>query len=360
MTGRDLTLRIGLALASIALSLALTAALILLLNSDPVKVAEATFEGAFGTPDLSQPESLFNSKTASVINFWIPLTLAATGLAVTFTAGLWNIGVEGQMVMGAIFASYGAQFISLPGPLLIPVCLALAALGGMLWGLLAGVLKTRAGVNEIFGGVALNALANLYAIYLISGPWQPPEGGSAQSTPPFPAESNLPVISGAFPVSLLMIVITIASVVGVLLLLNGTRLGLEMKATGKNARSALLLGVPTERTALLAFALCGLLAGIGGAHRVLHTYQALRPLVTGGIGFLGLLVVLLVSFRALAVPFVTFVLAALIAGSTRVKVLLQLDQSLVGVLQGLVVLLILLFNGLRERLPRLSRKPRNM
>jgi general nucleoside transport system permease protein len=351
---RDFALRIGITLLSIVLSLGLTAVFILLVNGDPLAVLQSAWDGAFRDA----------ARLGSVFNFWIPLTLAALGLTITFTAGLWNIGVEGQMMMGAIFASFGAQFIALPQILLIPTCLILAAVGGMLWALLTGILKTRAGVNEIFGGVALNALANTLAIYLIAGPWQPPEGGSAQSTPDFPVDSNLPIIAKEFPVPLLMLVITAAAVIAVIVLLRGTRLGLEMKAVGKNARSARLMGIPTGRTALVAFALCGILAGLGGAHRVLHTYQALRPLVTGGIGFLGLLVVLLVAFRALWVPFVTFILAAVIAGSARVKVQLQIDQSLVGVLQGILVLMILLANGAWERLQpvfqrRAERKPKD-
>lgn len=340
MKTRDFALRLGLVIVPIILSLLLTALLIMLLDEDPIRVFETAWSGAFRDTE----------RVASVFNFWIPLTLASAGLIITFTAGLWNIGIEGQMVMGAIFASWGAQALPLPSVILIPTCIILAMIGGMAWGLLVGVLKTRFGVHEIFGGVGLNALANLLAIYLIAGPWQPPEGGSAQSTPPFPEASRLPVLSDEFPVSLLMLVITVAACLLVIFMLRGTRWGLELKATGKNPRSALLLGVPTERVALLAFVVCGALAGIAGSHRVLHTYHSLRPLVTGGIGFLGLLVALLISFKAIAVPFITFILAAVIAGSTRVKVLLQLDQSLVGVLQGLLVLLILMFNGVRERL----------
>jgi simple sugar transport system permease protein len=135
----------------------------------------------------------------------------------------------------------------------------------------------------------------------------------------------------------------------VTVLLYGTRPGLQLKAVGKNPRSALLLGIPTERMMLLACAGCGLLAGLAGSYRVLHTYHSLRPLVSGGIGFLGLLIVLLAAFRPVMTPFLTFVLAAIIAGSARVKVLLQLDQSLVGVLQGLLVLAVLLMAGVRER-----------
>lgn len=347
MNYRELLTSLGFMALSVLLALGVTGILILALGGDPIAVFETTWDGAFS--DIT--------RTASVFNFWIPLMLSAIGLIITFTAGLWNIGVEGQMMMGAVFASYAARTFDLPSPLLIAVSLTLAAAGGMLWGLLVGILKTRAGVHEIFGGVALNALANTFAIYLIAGPWQPPEGGSAQSTPPFPEASWLPVISSEFPVNAVMLGITIISVILVALLLFGTRPGLQLKAVGKNSRSALLLGIPTERVLLLAFAGCGLLAGLAGSYRVLHTYHAMRPLVSGGIGFLSLLIVLLAAFRPLLTPFLTFILAAIIAGSARVKVLLQLDQSLVGVLQGLLVLSVLLMAGVRERI---GRKDRNI
>jgi simple sugar transport system permease protein len=238
---------------------------------------------------------------------------------------------------------------SLPSPLLITIEILLAMLGGALWALLVGVLKTRLGVHEIFGGVALNSLASVFTIYLISGPWQPPGGGSAQGTDTFVSQALLPGISSDFPVSLLMIILTVIASFAVILALRGTRWGLQLKATGKNARSALLLGVPTERSALSAYVICGLLAGLAGAYRVLFTYSSLRPLASGGIGFLALLVVLVVSVRALWAPFIAFAFAAIYVGSTRLKVALQLDQSLAGVLQDLIVLLVLLFQGVRER-----------
>lgn len=322
-----------------AAALAITAALIAALGNDPIDVFRKAWDGAFRD----------QVRIAAVLNLWIPLTLAAIGLIITFTAGLWNIGVEGQMMAGAVAASWGAQFLTLPQPLLIPVCIALGALGGAVWAALVGLFKTRFGVNEIFGGVALNAIINTVAIYFISGPWQPPEGGSAQSTPPFPADAWLPLASDAFPVSLLMLVITVAAVAAVIVALRGTRFGLELKATGKNAKSARLMGVQVTRTALIALALCGALAGIGGSHRVLHTYHALRPLVSGGIGFYALLVALLALFRAGPVPFITFALAAILAGSTRVSVLLDIDPSLVGVLQGILVMMILISMGVRQR-----------
>jgi len=340
MTGNRTTLRVALLIAPILLSLAITAVLVLAVGKDPLEVLTAIWEGAFRN----------SNAIAGVVNFWIPLTFACIGLVITFTAGLWNIGVEGQMMLGAVFASWAARSLILPTPLLIPIEIVLAMAGGAFWGLLVGVLRVRLGVNEIFGGVALNALASVIVIYLISGPWQPPEGGSAQSTPPFPAESLLPEMSSEFPVSLLALVLVLVAIVAVFLALRGTRWGLNLKAAGKNPRSALLLGVPTTQTALSAFIVCGAIAGIGGAYRVLFTFDSLRPLPSGGIGFLGLLVVLMVANHPLIAPVVAFVFATILAGSTRLRVVLQLDQSLAEVLQGFVVLLVLMANGLRGRI----------
>ena len=366
---RNTGLRIALAIGPVLLALLITALLILAVGSDPVAVLEKTWQGAFR-----------NSESfASVVNFWIPLTLVSVGLVVTFRAGLWNIGIEGQMMFGAVFASWAAQFLPLGEGLsflLIVIELLLAFIGGLLWGLVVGVLKVKLGVHEIFGGVALNALANVWSIYLIAGPWQPPEGGSAQATPPFPEPSLLPEMSNKFPVSLLALVIVILAAGGVAMALRGTRWGLNLKATGKNARSALLLGVPTDRTALSAFAVCGGLAGLAGSYRVLLTYDSLRPLVSGGIGFLGLLVVLIAgtsgayltqspfggrikipvlgklleNIGALWVPLIAFFFAAIFTGSTRLKIALGLDASLAGVLQGILVLVVLLFNGVRQNI----------
>ncbi|MCA9903122.1 MAG: ABC transporter permease [Anaerolineae bacterium] len=342
MTDNRTPLRMLLLIAPIVLSLLITAILVLAVGKNPLEVITAIWEGAFRN----------SNAIAGVVNFWIPLTFACMGLVITFTAGLWNIGVEGQMMLGAVFASWAARTLTLPSPILLPLEIVMAMLGGAFWGLLVGILRVRLGVNEIFGGVALNALANVLVIYLISGPWQPPEGGSAQSTPPFPAESLLPEISSEFPVSLLALFLIIIVVAAVFIALRGTRWGLHLKATGKNPRSALLLGVPTTQTALSAFVICGAIAGIGGAYRVLFTFDSLRPLPSGGIGFLALLVVLVVANRVLLAPIVGFVFAAILAGSTRLRVVLQLDQSLAEVLQGFVVLLVLMANGLRGRLGR--------
>ena len=348
--GRSATGALFIALA-IALSLAISALLVVAVGRDPVEVAAKIMEGAFRDA----------RSFAGVVNFWIPLLLAATGLIVTFRAGLWNIGIEGQMMAGAIGATVVPMALlqnpslaeaALDPTVLLLLAVVIASLCGALYALVAGVLKTWLGVNEIFGGVALNALINVVSIYLISGPWEPAIGGSAQMTERFPVETLYPSFSADFPASLFALGLGLVSILLVMLLLSLTRWGLYLRAVGRNMKSARLLGVPTERTMLTAFMVGGALAGIAGSYRVLFTFSSLRPLSSGGIGFLGLLVVLLIDQRAFLVPFATFAFAVILAGSTRLRVAMQLDASLAGVLQGVLVLLVMLLSGLRDTLLR--------
>jgi simple sugar transport system permease protein len=333
-------MRAALNLVPVVFSLAITALLIIAVGENPLAVVDLIVSGSMGS----------SAGVATSLNFGIPLVLCACGLLVTFRAGLYNIHVEGQMMAGAIAASAAALFVQgLPPALTIGLAVVAGAGGGVFSGVIVGILRTRLGVNEIFGGVAMNALVNLYAIYLISGPWQPPQGGSAQATSPFPRDVRLGPLSPDFPINAVFVVIVIVGVLVTGWLLNGTVWGLHLKATGLNARSALLLGVPVQRSTLTALMLCGALAGLAGAHRVLFDYHSLRPLVSGGIGFLALLVVLLTSVRLAWSVAIALLFAFILAGSTRLKISLQLDPSLTGVLQGLIVLSVLLFKGLRER-----------
>ncbi|UCH59230.1 MAG: ABC transporter permease [Anaerolineales bacterium] len=315
-------------------ALIFTAVLLILFGASPLEAAQSMWRGAFGD----------QSKTLSVLAFWIPLLLSSVGLLVTFTAGLWNIGVEGQIVMGAIAASWVA--LKFPGPqfLLIPLEIMAAMLAAALWAGLTAILKTRGGVHEIFGGLALNNLAIILTNYLISGPWQPPEGGTFRGTQPFQAAALLPRFAESrfSPISFVFAVIAFGLII---LALRGTVWGLKLRALGKNPRSAFLLGVSSEREAILAMMFCGALAGLGGAVRVLSWFDSLRQSISGGIGFLALLVVMLASFRMFWVPLIALFFSAVLNGSISLQLRTQLHSSLGGVLTGVLVLFMLLFGN---------------
>lgn len=307
------------------------------------------------------------AKRADLVAFWMPLAITSFGLVLTYTAGLWNIGVEGQIMMGAIGATWAVRlFAESDSPPLglrmgrdgiLFMCFVFAALTGALWAFVAGVLKTRGGVNEIFSGVALNFIAQTFNMYLISngGPWQPP-GSRATETARFPENARLPSFEEYRRLSPTTIYITIGAFVVVALIMYVSRWGLQLRAQGKNRKSAFLLGVRTDRNTLLAMAACGSLAGLAGAFRVLAPdVTKLTATPSGGIGFLAILVVLLASMSAILTPFVSFVFAVLSKGGQRLESGFQwdhgllLDRSLVRVLQSTIVLMVVLAFGARNR-----------
>jgi simple sugar transport system permease protein len=273
-------------------------------------------------------------------------------LLITFTAGLWNIGVEGQIVMGAIFAAGVARTLDLPAEILIPLLFLAGMIGGALWALLAGILKTYGHVHEIFGGLGLNFVATGIALYLIIGPWKVPGVASTSGTEPFRRSAWLPTFPGGLSVGPLEIVITIVSLALVYFALRGTLWGLKLKAIGKNIRSAFWIGIPTDLHLLGAFVSCGAFAGMAGTIQAIGVWHRLIPAISGGYGYLGILVVLLSGFQAIGLAPVAFFFAAVTKGSVALPLDLQLDSALGGVLQGMVVLLVVLSQGVRARVRR--------
>jgi len=206
------------------------------------------------------------------------------------------------------------------------------------------------GINEIFSGVALNAIANIVTLFMISGPWQPSEGGSIHSTAPFADYAVLEPLSRQFNVNLFMLIVTICAIVGSVLVLKHTHWGLRLRAVGINPRSARMLGVNINSTVLSAFLVCGAFAGMAGSYRALFSYQSLRPMISSGLGFTGLLVVLLVSNRATIVPIVSFLFSVAIAGSVRMRISMRLDDSLSRLIIDIVVIVVLVTFAAWERM----------
>lgn len=312
-------------------ALLFTTGLLLIFDASPLEAFGAMIDGAFST----------QSKIMSVTAFWIPLFLASTGLTLTFKAGLWNIGIEGQIILGSLAASWVALNLQAPSAVLISLEILAAMAGGALWAAFVGMLKTRGGVHEIFGGLALNNLAIILTNFLISGPWQPPEGGSFRGTPPFQDAALLPRYADSrfSPLSLVLAIVAFALVA---VALRNTFWGLKLKALGRNARSAFLLGVSSEREAVFAMMFCGALAGLGGAVRVLSWFDSLRQSISGNIGYLALLVVMLALYRLFWVPFIAFFFSVVLNGSITLQLRTQLHSSLGGILTGVMVLFVLL------------------
>jgi len=323
----------------IILGLMITTIALIAVGSDPIKAYGVMWNGAFGDP----------VKIGNVALAWAPILLASVGLLITFTAGLWNIGIEGQIVFGAIFTTWAARALDLPTPILIPILFIAGAIGGAVWAWLAGVLKTYGHVHEIFGGLGLNFIATGVTLFLILGPWAKTGIASTSGTELFRESAWLPTFPGQQPIGPIEIAVALVSLVIIYFALRGTLWGLKLKAIGKNIHSAFWLGIPTSKHMLGAFALCGVFAGMAGTVQAIGVWHRLIPAVSGGYGYLGILVVLLSGFQAIGVPFVAFFFAAVTKGSVSLPLDLQIDSSLGGVMQGIIVLLFVLSQGVRAK-----------
>ena len=338
---KNLWINIGFQVGALVLSLLITTLILLAAGAPPFKAYGSILKGSFGS----------SKNLMTVLITWSPLLLTTAGVLITFAAGLWNIGVEGQMVLGAIFATWMLRMLqdtSLPPALIIFLGILFGMVGGALWAALAGALKTFGGVNEIFGGLGLNFVATALTIYLVFGPWKRPGVGSMSGTQPFDEKLWLPTLPGS-GLSPWGLGISIIVVVIVFLLLRGTYFGLKLKAVGKNMKAAYLLGVPTWQYSMFSFLLCGAFVGLAGAIQVTAVYHRLLPNISNGYGFLGLLVAMLINYQAIWVIPIAFFFAALNVGSVQLQIIYKLDSSFAGVLQDLLVLLVLLGQGVRER-----------
>jgi simple sugar transport system permease protein len=289
------------------------------------------------------------TKITQVLTAWIPLTLCAAGLLFSFRVGLWNIGVEGQVVAGAIATTaimkLGVTF-ELPS-MVILVSFAAALFAGSLWAGLAGVLKTRGGVNEIFGGLGLNFVAHGLTLWLIFGPWKRAGVASMSGTEPFSESLWLPGFL-SYRLSLSGIVLAMAALLVTAWFLGRTRFGLNLKAVGSNPRAAYLHGLKPDRYFIYAMAMAGGIAGLAGAFQVAGVYHRLIPIISSNYGYLALLVVMLSSYRVWGSAAIALFFACLNVGSIQLPMMLQIDSSLSGIIQGTVVLVTLLAHGWKK------------
>ncbi len=331
-------------IASIVLAIGFITAIILVVGASPSAVISAMWSGAFGTA----------GQFARVIATLAPLLLCASGLLFTFTAGLYNLGIEGQIAFGAIVSTLAIRLTqdSLPPVLVIVLAILMGGVGGMLWGLLAGVLNVYGRINEIFSGLGLNFVADGLALYLIFGPWKREGVASMSGTDQFSESLWLPTF-GDTDVSPIALLIAIAAVIMTLIVLRGTYFGLRLRAVGQNLRASYVLGIPSIRQLLSAFAICGGFAGVAGALQVLAVFHRLIPNISSGLGYLALLVAMLVGLNAWFIFPVAFFFSALNIGSLQLPLDLDLESALAGVIQGTLVLFVLLGRGVSETL----RKP---
>ena len=323
--------------AALVTAFGLTLLVILLAHQDPQAALTALASGAFGSP-YAIGETL--TKT-------IPLLLTGLGVAIAFRARLWNIGGEGQFLIGALAASaLGTSAMkSMPAFVLIPLVLLAGSAAGALWAGLAGWMRTARGVPEVISTIMLNFIAAQLLSYLLHGPMQ--ERGHAQ-----PASEALPLaatLPGLWPGTTLHWGFLIGlSLVGVIaIFFSRTRDGFALKLVGANPEAARAAGVDVAKTRLTSILWSGGLCGLAGAVELSGVVGTLYENYSPGYGFAAVAVALLGRLNPWGILASALFFGALNAGSGSMERSAGISANLSYVLQAITMLVLLAFQWLR-------------
>ena len=318
-------------IAAVAVALIISGVIIAAIGGDPVRSYLHILNAAFGSVGVLS-DTLVKAT---------PLLLTGLACALAFRMRLWNIGAEGQFLLGA----WGASAVVLapvlpagtPGFIVIPAMMLAGALAGALWGLIPGVLRARLGVNEIITTLMLNYVALFWVQFWVFGPWS--EGGF-QQTAPFPPEAWLPRLtdfSAAVP-ALAGLTVHFGFIMGLAaaallwLVLERSRWGYEIRLAGDSPRAARYAGIDIARNIIVVFAISGALAGLAGMSEVSGAVHRLQDRISPGYGFTAIIIAYLAHFDPLKVVVASVLFGALILAGREIQ-----PSGVPAMIQGIIL-----------------------
>ncbi len=312
-------------LLAVLIALLIGAVLLSLSGFDPVQAYLALFDGAFGSTRAWQ----------RTLEKATPLIFAGLAVAFGFRGGLFNIGAQGQLVLGAMTAAIiGFAVSGLPAWAHIGLALLAGALVGALFGAIPGVLKVYTGAHEVITTIMLNYVAVNLTDYLSGGPLKDPAGGGVIArTPPILESAQMPVW-GPLPSGFVLSVL-LAAVVYVVL--NATTYGFEVRMVGQNARAARYAGVRVAWVVVSTMLLSGLMAGLGGAVETLGVVHRFQPGFNVGLGFEGITVALLGRNHPAGVILAALLVGAMKAGSNQMQFAARVPREILDVIMALML-----------------------
>ncbi len=294
-------------------------------GANPIQAYAALFRGAVGNRGL----------VATTLVKSIPLMLAGLSVVLAFRASVFNIGGEGQIYMGALFAVWGGTALHLPAGVHLVVVLALGMAGGFLWSAIPGYLKAARGFNEVIVTIFMNYIAIALISYLVHGPMR--ESGWNYQTRTVDETARLPIILPNTSLHLGLVLALVAAV-AVYLLLFHTTLGYRLRMVGHNAEAARYAGVKVTRITVLAMALSGALAGLAGAVELTGVQFRLLEGFSPGWGFDAIAVALVGQLHPAGVLLAALFFGGLRTGANSMQTAVGLPVVVVQVIQGLTVL----------------------
>lgn len=320
-------------IVAVVLSLIIGMFIIWAANKSPLEAYKALFLGAFG--DLN---ALGNTLAHAT-----PLILTGLGVALAFKCGLFNIGVEGQLLVGATAAALIGHYVTfLPGILHAVVTVLGAVVAGALWGLIPGILKAYRGVHEVLITIMLNYIATDLVSFTIDKlkEFGIPKTPDVLNSAKFLRFSSIfKRTFGESSVSVGFIIAVVASVL-VYILIEKTVLGYELRAVGNSPLAAENGGIKIGKNVILVMIISGALAGLAGADRVLGEYHTLISGVSAGLGFEGMAVALLVNNNPIGIIFSGILFGALSSGGLNMALFAGVPQQIIAIIQAIIIFFI--------------------
>ncbi len=316
------------AVAALA-ALATGALLILMLGHNPFSVYAEMVRGAVGS------RTVLNE----TIKRTIPLLGAAVAIAPAFKMKFWNIGAEGQILAGAIAATYFALFHydSMPKPVLLAVMFLAGALAGALWGVIPALFKAKWGTNETLFTLMFNYIILGFEQYLQNGPWKKPSSGGFPKIAMFDDAAKLPRLFGIH----IGWIIVLLAVIGMYIYLKRTKQGYEIAVVGESERTARYAGMDVKRIIIRTMLISGAIAGIVGFLQVSGANYTLTENTAGGIGFTAITVAWLAKLNPIVMVFIASFLAVLQKGAGRIQTVFLIPASAAEVLTGIILFFML-------------------
>lgn len=279
---------------------------------------------------------------------FVPLLLQALAFTVPLAAGKFNIGGEGQLIVGAIGATaVGILFADLPPLLLLPMLILGGILFGAFWAGIPAWLLYRFGINEILTTVLMNFVSFSLIDYVATEIWRDPMAGHP-TTLPIGAGGELPLLVARPPLNAGIILAVFVAIV-VYVYTNRTAAGYELMATGANPRASMVYGINVRQMFLLSLILGGALAGLSGAIEVAGIQHRLIEGLQSNYLLLGIIIGLIAKGNNLAVPFVAFFIAVLEVGASAMQRTMMIPIEMVFIVEALVLLFVLLSDVVRRR-----------
>lgn len=310
------------------LALLITAIFILALSLNPIDVYAGLVQGAFGST-LNIQQTIITA---------IPLVICALGVAVAFKMQFWNIGGEGQIMMGAFGATLVAlKLPHLPMPIML-VSMALAGiLGGALWAMIPAFFKAKWRTNETIVTLMMNYLALKWITYLQYGPMRDPAALGFPKIPDFGDNAILPNVFGVHIGWIIALIL-----VGVVyVFMNYTKLGYEVSVLGESERTAKYSGISVRKTIILGILLSGGLCGLAGMIQASAVSNTLSVNVSGGVGFTAIIVAWLSGLSAPIILVASVMFAGLINGGSYIQSAFGIPAAAAQILQGLILFFVL-------------------